>query len=534
MPGGALRDRLFAIDGRSLAAFRISIGTLVVADLLARAGALVQHYTDAGVLPRAALDRLFLLSDWHWSVHLWTGSTAGQAVLFAVAAAAAGALIVGYRTRLATVVTWVLLVSLQARNPMVSYGADQLVRLELFWAMFLPLGATWSLDRRRARRAGGTRADGDPGRQLSMASAALLLQPCVMYVFSGLLKQNPAWWSGDAIAYALSAETYATRFGRELLGHPALLESLSHAVPWIELLAPAALFVPWATPWLRTGALLLLVAFHLGIAAVLTTGLFQPVALAALLPFVPRAAWDRLSTTVGRGGAPVAAPRGARSRRAEAPPRPLRGRWYATALQGLVAALFVYALAWNVAGLRIEEYTVRQSLAWYREWWAAGRAGVPLTFRDYGVERMLGPVGWIGRVAGLHQRWDMFHRVGAEIRGWPLIVGTLGDGRRISVLEGGRPFAGAAHPRPDDALAFYPGTRWLVYFTYLRTPGTRPARELLPPVVARDWTWRHPERRLEALAILFARESPSAAGGTAPEPDVWYEGPVPGAVAGPR
>ncbi len=157
----------------------------------------------------------------------------------------------------------------------------------------------------------------------------------------------------------------------------------------------------------------------------------------------------------------------------------------------------------------------------------AGHQGVPLSFRDYAVERMMGGIGGIGRVAHLHQRWDMFYRVGPEIRGWPLLVGTGSDGRQLSLLEEGRSFDGATHPRPDAPLAFYPGTRWLVYFTYLRTAGTRPARELLPAVVTRDWTRQHPESTLEALKILFVQESTTPGTPPSTQQEVWYDGPTP-------
>jgi len=74
-----LRDRLFGIDPRALAWFRICIGGIVLVDLFDRAADLERHYTDAGVLPRADLARLFGFSRWYWSLHLLSGSVAGQA-----------------------------------------------------------------------------------------------------------------------------------------------------------------------------------------------------------------------------------------------------------------------------------------------------------------------------------------------------------------------------------------------------------------------------------------------------------------------
>ncbi|MCB0386621.1 MAG: hypothetical protein KDD43_14610, partial [Bdellovibrionales bacterium] len=136
---------VFGLDLRSLALFRVSLGLLIIADLINRGRYLVAHYTDFGVLPRHALLEYFA-NKWHVSLHLAGGSEGFQAFLFAVAFIFALMLMVGYRTRLATIVSWVLLVSLQLRNPMVLQGGDALFKMLVFWAMFLPLGAKFSVD----------------------------------------------------------------------------------------------------------------------------------------------------------------------------------------------------------------------------------------------------------------------------------------------------------------------------------------------------------------------------------------------------
>ncbi len=523
----ATLDRLFGIDGRSLAAFRIALGALVVADLVTRAADIEAHYSDAGVLPREAFHRLFASSEWQWSLHLWTGSVAGQAALFVAALAAACALVVGYRTRLATAVTWLLLVSLQARNPMLLYGADQLLRMLLFWSLFLPLGAEWSIDRLRE----GTPPD-RPRRHLSMATAALLLQPCVMYLFSGALKQNPSWHSGEALSQALASDMFATPLGHRLLEYPRVLEQLTPAVPWFEMLVPIALFVPWRTMAFRTPALVLLAGFHLVIGLLFATGLFQYAAVTGLVPFVPGGAWDRLARleTLRRLGRPIA------ERLRRPPQRRVRAgparRWLEAGGQILVAGLFLYVVAWNVAGLRLEEYSTRHTMTWMREWWAAGHSGVPLMFRDQVVERMLGDLGWIGRVANLHQRWDMFYRTSVQERGWHVVIGTLEDGREISLLEGGRPLERGTHRRPASVPGLYPTTRWATYFAYLRTPGAEPARRLLPPVIGRRWAKRRPDLPIETLRIVFVQDLPPSSGrGPDQRETLWYEGPLEGTIA---
>ena len=528
-----LFSRLFSIDGRSLAAFRIGIGALVLVDLWTRSSAIEQHYSDLGILPREAYARLLQVSDWQWSVHLWTGSMAGQYALFVGAAAAACALIAGYRTRAAAVVTWALLVSLQARNPMVLYGADQLLRLLLFWSMFLPLGSSIRCPPAACRRAIDRRPEvaSNPAttRHLSMATAALLLQPCVMYFFAGLLKSNVSWQSGAALGHALSSDMYVTPFGRMLAGFPELVSMLGRGVPWVEIFAPMLLLMPWKTTAFRKVGLPLLVAFHVAMGSALHTGLFQPAALVALIPFLPAGFWDRLG--IGHGEVTEASIEKSASLASPAALSSSFVRWRSTVVQAVVAFLFAYGLAWNVVGLNVHQYAAQQGLNWMREWWGKGRTGVPLSFRDYAVERRMGGFGWIGRVSALHQRWDMFENVGPEYRGWPVIAGTLTDGQKVSVLDGGPPGDQGSRLAPEAPLGFYPGTRWLVYFTYLRTSGTQQARELLPAVVTRDWERRNPGKKLESLRILFVHPSTAAAGSTPVKTEVWYDGPANGSAS---
>ena len=51
-----------------------------------------------------------------------------QLMLFTLAALMAGALLVGYRTQLVSVLSWALFVSLCTRNPYVVQGSDMLLR----------------------------------------------------------------------------------------------------------------------------------------------------------------------------------------------------------------------------------------------------------------------------------------------------------------------------------------------------------------------------------------------------------------------
>src|SRR5690349_13611595 len=136
---------VFGLDLRSLALFRIAVSLFILYDLASRTFDLTAHYTDAGTVPRAWAFQYFaagpiyrLWNPAYLSVHFLTGSAAGTALLFLINGIAAIALLVGYRTRLMTILVWYFLASLQARNPLVLSVGDNAVLVLLFFSMFLP------------------------------------------------------------------------------------------------------------------------------------------------------------------------------------------------------------------------------------------------------------------------------------------------------------------------------------------------------------------------------------------------------------
>ena len=524
---GGILQRLFAIDVRSLAFFRVCIGMVLLVDLLTRSMAIEQHYSDLGILPREALWQLFILSKWHWSFHALTGSVAGQSILFVFAITCAVALVFGYRTRLATVLSWLLLASLHARNPMLQYGGDHLLRMLLFWSIFLPLGSYWSIDRMR-----GTVAQGGPTRHISMASAAIMLQMFMLYFFSSLFKRNEVWQGGEGLQLAFSNYMFSKPLAHHLLEYPEFLEQASFVIPWLQLLVPFLLFVPWRTVRFRMAAILLLAGFHVAIEFLLETGMFQYAGLSGLILFLPGTFWDRLISGRKRedalqkiGGAMRARLLAVFGRDARPEPAP-RGGWAYGAVQVLVCGLFIYVVAWNIATLKANEYARENTISWMSEG-PEGRLVPRLMSLDYAVERMFGSFGGLGRVAKLHQHWAMFQRGGGAVKGWHVIVGTLSDGTEISLLEEGVPFDGELYRKPYPVSAIYSNVRWRVYYRYLQFASS--VREFLPGVVSRDWNQRHPDLRIIRLRIYFILElEPDASGEGMPKHRefLWYEGPV--------
>lgn len=278
----------FAIDLRTLALFRACLGTVLCVTLLLRFEDLAAFYADAGVMPRAWL--LTSESPLRWSLHFANGSALFQGLLIATQALLAFCLAVGYRTRLAVVLSWLLLVSLNSRNPLVLMGGDYLMVCLLFWGMFLPLAARWSVD-----AALSTAAPPAEPRVLSVASAGLLLQVVSVYFFSALLKSDAVWWpDGTAVRHALEMDRFVLPFGAWLRDEwPWLLKPLTYYVYFLELVGPLLVLSPFLQKPLRFAVLVLLALMHLGFALCLAIGHFPYVSWTSLTVLLGGGWWDR-------------------------------------------------------------------------------------------------------------------------------------------------------------------------------------------------------------------------------------------------
>jgi len=340
----------FGVDRRGLAVFRIALGALLCLDLLLRARSLSAFYTDAGVLPRGTLHALYPTLS-RLSIHAISGALWVEVALFALAAAFALAVLLGYHTRLALLCSFALLVSLHARNPLVLNGGDSLLRRLAFWGLLLPLGSRWSLDA-LARAREGIRA-ARRTRVVTAASAALLLQVVLVYGVTALFKhQGTLWGRGLAVRYVFDLREFTVFLGPVLAGHALPLTVANEA--WLALLACAPLLV-LTTGRIRAAFVGAFALAHVGLLCTIGVGIFPLVDLVALLPFVPSFVWDGAERRLDRSRLPTAT--GALTDRLPTP-RPIAPTLPAgttrAARHGLtvvVCVLLVAMCAWNAASL---------------------------------------------------------------------------------------------------------------------------------------------------------------------------------------
>lgn len=436
--------RRLGVDARALAAFRAALAALVLADLCLRARYLTAFYTDAGVLPRSLLFEQYPTLS-RLSLHALSGAAWLQVALFAATAAAALALLAGYRTTLATLLTAALLASLHYRNPLVLNSGDTLLRMLFLWGVFLPLGRRWSVDALRDAAASppaenaasppveDSRSSADD-RVVSVATAGVLVHVVVVYATNAVLKlRGDSWLTGDAIALVFQVDMFTVLLGDALAAYPGVLAAVDRL--WLAMLVASVLLVA-LTGWLRAAFAGLFAAMHAGMFLTMQLGLFPLVSVAALLPFLPGVVWDRLP---GRravpGGRALPVARYARGVAdtlplvaLPAPPRAV-GRWKRRVLPAALAVLLVGVVAWNAA--------------------TVGLVAVPSA----------APVD-----DSPEPRWGMFAPSPAATDYWVVAPGRLASGERVDAFHGGP----VVWSEPPDVARSYPSSRWRKYVSNLR------------------------------------------------------------------
>jgi len=287
--------KMFSIDLRSLALFRIALAAVLLLDLSIRAMDMSAFYTDDGVLARRVWIRL--TDPLHWTLHAASGELWWQMALFILAAVFAIALMVGYRSRLMSLGSFILLASLMNRNPTLLQAGDQLLVVLCFWSIFLPLGARYSIDSalqpHYRQEPNQHRFKSDQVQSyFSVATIAVFLQVLYLYFFTAVLKTGDAWTSDFTAAYrALSLQQFATAFGDWMLQFPQLLKIATVYVLSVEFIAPFLVLLGAWHMGLRIIGLLLLASLHASFMLMMHIGLFPLIDFVALSLLIPSIFW---------------------------------------------------------------------------------------------------------------------------------------------------------------------------------------------------------------------------------------------------
>lgn len=481
---GKIRE-WFSLDYRSLAVLRIGIGITILADLVQRAGDLRAFYTDSGVLSRSELLRIWQ-PLWDTSLHMASGMAGFEITLFVIAALLAIMLITGYRTRTAIILSWFLLISIQFRNPMVLQGGDIVLRVVTFWMMFLPLSKTWSLDRYLNRTRESIRKV-----TTSPATIAYIVQICLIYFMSGILKTGAPWHDGTAVYYALNVDQLITPFAAFIREFPGFMKLLTHGVWYLEVFGIALFFSPWKTAFFRMGGIIAFALLQIGFNSGMRLGLFGMISVVITLGLLPSALWDDwlpriTSSSIKKLGQDIQVwfEKKLSAFEKESPRTLTLPRSWNIIGNVCIIGMMIYVVAWN-----IDTTNSRR--------------------------KILPPESeWLGYMTHMDQVFNMFAPMPLTEDGWYVIPGILRDGGTVDARTGNP----VSYEKPTWVSYTYKNQRWQKYMMNLWSRDNSEYRLGYGQYLCRQWNNNHPyEKQLMNFDIIFMLEKTPPPGQT-PDP----------------
>lgn len=282
----------------SLALFRIAFGLLVTAWTSTLAPNLFAFFGPNGIEPDQP-ERVV----GEWGLLAETASPVALLAVFLATLAGAVALTVGWHTRIAAVVVFIGIVSIDQRNALIGNSGDGLLRNLAFYCMLAPSGVALSLDRLRTARGAFWCF---PARA-PWALRLIQIQLSVGYLSAVWHKiQGETWRDGTAVSYALRMEDIHRLPTPAFLTQSALVtEALTFGTLALELALGILVWNRTLRPWVMAMG----IAMHLMIEYSIMVGFFGMAILVAYLAFLSPATASRLILgcaigLVGRRGVP--------------------------------------------------------------------------------------------------------------------------------------------------------------------------------------------------------------------------------------
>jgi hypothetical protein len=262
----------------TLALVRIAFGMLVLAWTVTLTHDAYSFFSGSGILPSSTYEGEAATA---WGLLDLADSRFAIALLLAILSLASLCLVVGLYTRLAAVLVFIGLISLERRNPFVFNSGDGLLKVTAFYMTLAPAGASLSLDRwRRARD-----AFWEFPRRAPWALRLMQVQLSILYLATVWTKLSGSTWNeGTAISYAARLEDL-TRF--ELPESIATSELLINLMTYGTLAVEASIGILVWNRALRPWVLGLGVMLHLAIDLTMRVGFFSYALFVLYLAFLP-------------------------------------------------------------------------------------------------------------------------------------------------------------------------------------------------------------------------------------------------------
>ena len=492
---------LFAIDYRTLGVFRVLIAIIVVVDIFLRCRDFSAFFTEQGIIPRNYAINWFSGNS-TYSLYFINGGEIFSALLVILTLFFAVLLFFGYKTKLSTIMMFVMIHSLQMRCTILNSSGDDLLRVLLFWSIFLPLGKCFSVDAYLLSQNQQKNPDNiddikkhdlkkhdlnfvvqstsnaeeqtKPEHQeqdhqeqdhqdvhfpkesttvSNFFTFAILQQALFVYWVGAFLKNNPIWTEKfSAIEWTLHLGHFVTPIGTWFVNSmTSYLNPLTQFVLYLELYAPLVMMVPIAQKYLRTTFMFLLIGMHLNFVLFMALGFFPFISITSLLLFFPSEGWNWLE----------------------------KKEWFQN---NFVTRFWTYL---RNKFIPLHDY-LNVYLSWASHRHHVSKIGTAIAIFAFGIVlhtnlNVIVPksipdnnliVKRIRWGSGLYQNWTMFAPYPLKFTLWPKFVGTTKSGQEIDVFLSNHTFYGASvafvDKRPENILGNYTNYRWRKFHGNIR------------------------------------------------------------------
>jgi hypothetical protein len=312
--GALLRDYYLTFDRRTLGFTRILLGFLLVMDLFHRTPSWLDFYGTEGVLPTHL--NLFRPQAWGaYSIFNAFTNPGELYVLWAVMLVTFVCLLVGYKTKLAQILSLIFMTGMNGRVLLIENGGYVVNNLLLLWTCFLPMGDRFSVDAmlaslKRRREASedelNDRSDVLLPEQESLHTtvlgAVLVIQIAAIYFFNVVHKKGPAWKNGTAVHYVLYVDRMVTPFvaaTRDYIPNWGFIFMTKTALAF-EAGIPVAVLSPLGRTWARRIAIVMINCLHIAFGVTFTLGTFAWSACVLSTLLFSREDWEIAGETMRR------------------------------------------------------------------------------------------------------------------------------------------------------------------------------------------------------------------------------------------
>ncbi len=309
-----LRDTYGVFDRRTLGMSRLFIGFYLIMDLFRRTADWNAMYSTKGVLPNDVnLWRPQASTAW---TLLNAFSTSGElAALWVVIFLTYVCYFIGYKTRVAQVMSLIFVTSLNGRVLLIENGGYVVQNLLLLWTMFLPLGDRFSLDTMLRSMKGTRETTADalndrtnldeperPTRHHTIMGLVLVVQLSAIYYFNVIHKTGPAWKNGTAVHYVLYVDRMCTPLIAALRDYVPnwMIIFFTKSTLMFEATIPIVLLSPLAKRWARLAAIGMINTLHIAFGTTFVLGPFAWAACCFSTLLFQTEDWDAANLTMRR------------------------------------------------------------------------------------------------------------------------------------------------------------------------------------------------------------------------------------------